>query len=72
MSSDEEKIREDIYEELYAIKRSPFAAEIIREAAKQFAGTQKAWLQRVFDTNNYDHEMTTFDEVLDEVVETFV
>ena len=72
MSSDEGKIREEIYDEIYASKRSPLAAEIIREAAKQFAGIQKAWLQRVFDTNNYDHVMTTFEEVLDEVVETFI
>ena len=72
MSSDEQTIREHIYDEIYASKRTPLAAEIIRDAAKQFAGVQKAWLQRVLDTSNYDHVMVTFEEVLDEVVETFV
>ena len=72
MSSDEERIREEIYDDIYASKRSPLAAEIIRETAKQFKGAQAAWTQRVLDTANYDHVMITFEEILEEVVETFV
>ena len=72
MTSDEDKIREDIYDDLYAIKRSPLAKEIIREAARQFEGVYKSWTRRVLDTTNYDHVMTTFEEVLDEVAETYV
>ena len=72
MTSDENNIREDIYDDLYANKRSPLAKEIIREAARQYEGVYRAWTRRVLDTTNYDHVMVSFEEVLDEVVETYV
>ena len=62
MSSDEQTIREDIYDKIHASERTPLAVKSICDAAKQFAGGQKAWLQRVLDTSNYDHVMVTFEE----------